>query len=407
MPPLAKIKILVVDDVADTRDNIKRMVQFDKDIEVIGYARSGQEAIEQTVKLKPDVIIMDINMPDMDGITATEAILKKVPFTKVVFLSVQSDTNYMRRAMAVGARDFLTKPPNIDELIGAIQRAGKLALEERMKFEQQKATTAGVTSSMIGFGVNGKVIVVYSPKGGSGTTMTAVNLALALQSSQQKCVIVDTNLQYGDVAVFMNEQCKNSILDLTPIADELDPEIVQEVMTVHQPSGLSILAAPIRPEVTERSSSEQVSKLLRYLKNLYSYVIVDTTPFLTDTIQGALEASDVILLIGTQEIPTIKNCHLFLNLIDSVGISREAILLVINKLNKLVAISPEKIGENLKQSTLFTIPLDERTASYSINRGIPFYTENKSLPISKSIQSLAEKVVQMCTQHEESNAIKR
>jgi pilus assembly protein CpaE len=411
MPQSAKIRILVVDDIADTRDSIKRMIQFDPNIEVIGYARSGQEAIDQTVKLKPDVIIMDINMPDMDGITATETILKKVPFAKVVFLSVQSNTNYMRRAMAVGARDFLSKPPNIDELIGAIQRAGKLALEERAKFEQQKSAVAGGTASLAGYGVDGKVIVVYSPKGGSGTTMTAVNLALALQSPQRKCVIVDANLQFGDVAVFINEQCKNSLLDLTPIVDELDPEIVQDVMTVHQASGVSILAAPIHPEITVKASSEQVTKLLKYLKKLYSYVIVDTTPFLTDAVQGALEACDLILLIATQEIPTIKNCHLFLNIVDSVGIPRENILLVINKFNKLVAISPEKIGENLKQEVILSIPLDERTASYSINRGIPFFIENKTLPISKSIQTLAEKVIEVCTKQgepvEDKKAVKR
>lgn len=411
MPGTAKIKILIVDDIADTRDGIKRMVQFDQNIEVIGFAKSGQEAIEQTVKLKPDVIIMDINMPDMDGITATESILKKVPFAKVVFLSVQSDTNYMRRAMAVGARDFLSKPPNIDELIGAIQRAGKLAQEERAKFEQQKAAAAsGGSPAMIpGFGVDGKVIVVYSPKGGAGTTTTAVNLAMALQSPQNKCVIVDANMQYGDVAVFINEQCKNSMLDLTSIVDELDPEIVQEVMTVHQTTELNILAAPARPELTDKASAEQVNKLLRYLKNLYSYVIVDTTPTLNDMIQGALEAADLIILIATQEIPTIKNCHLFLSLIDSVGISRESILLVINKLNKLVAISPEKIGENLKQTALLTIPMEDKIVPYSINRGIPFFIDNtnKNTPLNKSIQSLAEKVIEICSkQLEPSEAVK-
>jgi pilus assembly protein CpaE len=208
-------------------------------------------------------------------------------------------------------------------------------------------------------------------------------------------------MQYGDVAVFINEQCKNSILDLTPIVDELDPEIVQEVMTVHQASGLSILAAPIRPEITDKATSEQVSNLLKYLKNLYSYVIVDTTPYLSEVIQGALEASDLILLIGTQDIPTIKDCHLFLNLMDSVGISRESVLLVINKLNRQVAITPEKIGENLKQEATLTIPLDERTVTYAINRGIPFYLENKTLPISKSIQTLAEKIIESCSKQEE------
>ena len=90
------------------------------DIEVVGKARTGLEAIEVAQKLKPDVIVMDINMPDMDGITATEQIRRKNPFIQIVILSVQNDANYMRKAMLAGARDFLTKPPMIDELTIAI-----------------------------------------------------------------------------------------------------------------------------------------------------------------------------------------------------------------------------------------------------------------------------------------------
>ncbi len=106
MPAQDKIKVLIVDDIADTRENLKRLLQFDQLIEVIGSARSGREAIELSQQLKPDVVIMDINMPDMDGITATEAIRRKVPYAQVVILSVQSDASYMRRAMLAGARDF-------------------------------------------------------------------------------------------------------------------------------------------------------------------------------------------------------------------------------------------------------------------------------------------------------------
>lgn len=128
-----KTKVLVVDDIAETRENIKRMLSFEQAIEVIGFARTGREAIEQAAALKPDVIIMDINMPDMDGIQATTEVKRKFPFIQVVILSVQSDPSYMRRAMLSGARDFLTKPPMIDELTEAIKRAGAMAHEEKKK----------------------------------------------------------------------------------------------------------------------------------------------------------------------------------------------------------------------------------------------------------------------------------
>lgn len=80
-------------------------------------------------------------MPDMDGISATEAIRSRQPAVQVVILSVQSDQNYMRRAMLAGARDFLTKPPMGDELISAIRRAGGMAQAERSKTIKRSALT--------------------------------------------------------------------------------------------------------------------------------------------------------------------------------------------------------------------------------------------------------------------------
>src|SRR5512138_1995240 len=125
-----KNRVLVVDDVAETRENIRKLLQFEADIEVVGTARTGREAVQLTDELKPDVILMDINMPDMDGITATELIRQRNPVSQIIILSVQGDPNYMRRAMLAGARDFLTKPPSVDELTAAIRRAGKMSFDE-------------------------------------------------------------------------------------------------------------------------------------------------------------------------------------------------------------------------------------------------------------------------------------
>jgi len=105
-----KIRVLIVDDIADTRENIRKLLQFEKDMDVIGGAGTGRQAIDLTRELKPDVVIMDINMPDMDGITTTEVIRQQNPAVQIVILSVQGDASYMRRAMLAGARDFLTKP---------------------------------------------------------------------------------------------------------------------------------------------------------------------------------------------------------------------------------------------------------------------------------------------------------
>ena len=103
MPADEKIRVMIVDDVSETRENVRKLLQFESDVDVVGVARTGKEAIQISQELTPDVILMDINMPDMDGITATEAIRSKQPSVQVIILSVQSDQNYMRRAMLAGA----------------------------------------------------------------------------------------------------------------------------------------------------------------------------------------------------------------------------------------------------------------------------------------------------------------
>ena len=126
-----KIRVIIVDDIAETRENIRKLLQFESDVEVVGTARTGREAIELSREVKPDVVLMDINMPDMDGLVATENIRRKHPHIQIIILSVQYESGYMRRAMLAGARDFLSKPPLIDELTNAIRQSGKLAIEEK------------------------------------------------------------------------------------------------------------------------------------------------------------------------------------------------------------------------------------------------------------------------------------
>jgi len=394
MPAQEKIRVLIVDDISETRENIRRMLQFDSAIEVVGTARTGREAIEQAQQNKPDVIIMDINMPDMDGITATQEVKRKLPYVQVVILSVQSDPSYMRRAMLAGARDFLTKPPMIDELTDAIRRAGVLAHEERKKassaFSAAPVEGGPITAAQINS--QGKIIAIYSPKGGTGCTTIATNLAVALKTDDTRVALIDANLQYGDVAVFLNEQGKNTVLDLALRADELDPEIVQEVMVTHRPSGIDILAAPPRPEMADKVSGEQFTKLIEYLRRIYTYVIIDTATFLSDVVQSALDISNLIILVTTQDIPSIKNCNLFLSLADAVGWKRERILFVMNRYDRKIAITPERVGESLRQPMVTAIPLDEKVVNSAVKRGIPFMVDSKAQPVAKSIQALTDMI---------------
>jgi pilus assembly protein CpaE len=265
-----------------------------------------------------------------------------------------------------------------DELISAIRRAGTMAQSERAKnASAQPVPVVGRMGTGFGQGApTGKIITIYSPKGGVGCTTIAVNLAITLNNDDTRAVLVDGNLQFGDVAVFVNEQGKNTIADLTPRAEELDPEIVEEVMLKHAASGLHILAAPNRPEYAEKVSSSQFSKVLEYLCRLYAYVVVDTSAYLTDATLAAIDSSDLIVLV----------------LLQTMGIERDRILFVMNRFDKRINITPERVAENLKQEVASIIPLDEQVVTKAVNRGVPFVLDQKNQGAARGILSLAESV---------------
>jgi pilus assembly protein CpaE len=404
MTTSGKIRVLVVDDVPETRENIRRLLQFENDIEVVGVAGTGRQAVDTCKELKPDVVLMDINMPDMDGITATEHIRRHSPATQIVILSVQGDPNYMRRAMLAGARDFLTKPPAGDDLTAALRRAGKMAFEERAKAAAPDQAGAGRATLLPGMGnVNGKIIVVYSPKGGAGTTTLAVNLAVALNNEQSRVALVDGNMQFGDVAVFMNESVKNSILELAPRADELDPDIIQEVLINHAATGVKILAAPPRPEYAENVTGEQFQKVVTFLTRIFSYVIVDTSTTLTDVVLAAMDICHAVVLITTQDIPSLKSARQYLDLADILQVERRRILFVMNKFDKRIGILPEKIGESFKQEIVGVIPFEDKVIIPSVNRGIPFMTGDRSRPIAKAFLALADLIRQKVSEEQDAD----
>jgi len=390
------IRVLIVDDIAETRENIRKLLQFEPDIEVVDAAATGIEAIEIARGTDPDVVLMDINMPDMDGITATEALLKDVPYAQIIILSVQSDADYMRRAMLAGARDFIAKPPSGDELIATIRKLAKRAREQREHLARPLPLVMNDDTGMLvrtTGKLEGKVISVYSAKGGVGCSVIATNLAVGLNTTETPTVLVDAALQFGDVAVSLNLQTKFSFVDLAGRANELDAEIVEEVLLRHD-SGLRVLAAPPRPEMADEIHAEEVRNVLQYLKGQYPYVVIDAGSNMDDITLAVMDASDMLVVVATPEIPAIKDARLLFDLLGVLDYPKERIFFVLNKMDRKSGITTEAVADNLKCTVDGVIPFEEKAVTLSINRGIPVLIGEKGKPAAKSMLDLIGSVRQ-------------
>ncbi|HSR47262.1 MAG TPA: response regulator [Anaerolineales bacterium] len=399
------IRLLIVDDIAETRENLRKLLQFESDIEVVGAARTGEEALQMARDTQPDVVLMDINLPDTDGITVTEALLREVRHAQIIMLSVQSDQDYLRQSMRAGARDFIAKPPASDELVSSVRRWGLRAHEERKDQAQRVPVSSGPGGDSRERGRIGRVLAVYSPKGGVGCTTLASNLALGLNTDETPTVLVDANLQFGDVAVFLNLQVKNSFLDLASRSDDIDEDLAEEVLIRHD-SGLRILAAPPRPEHADEVSPDQVRKVLQYLKRNFVYVVVDTHKGIDDITLAVLDSSDVLFMIATPDIPAIKDARLVFDLLGALEFPRERIFFVLNKVDRKSGITAEAVSENLKRPVDGEIPADEKIVTASINRGVPLLLSDRSKPPGRNILELLATVRErlMASQAEEAEA---
>lgn len=119
------LKVMVVDDHRLVREGLVSLLRLNPEIEVVGEASGGEEAVSRARALKPDVVLMDISMPGMNGITATRLIKRELPETKVIMLTMLDQEGYVYEAVKAGATGYLLKNSGLEELVKAIKEVHK------------------------------------------------------------------------------------------------------------------------------------------------------------------------------------------------------------------------------------------------------------------------------------------
>ncbi|WP_129628187.1 response regulator [Candidatus Oscillochloris fontis] len=381
-----KIRVMIVDDIVDTRDQLEKLLFFEKDIEVIAKASNGREAVVMAKEYHPDVVLMDINMPDMDGIAATEAIMSQDPTIQVIIMSVQGETDYLRRAMLAGAREFLTKPISADDLYKSIRHVHRLAAS-RPKVTMQSNDTKSDTKSS---GTQGQIIAVFSPKGGVGSSSIAANLAVALrQLTNKKVALLDGNVIFGDLSVILNLRSDKTIIDIASRIDDIDGDLLNDVMATHT-SQVKVLLAPSDPQRGELVTADHIRAILDLMRQEFDFIVVDTPASFQDRTLAMLDMANRIVTLMTLEMHCIRNIRLFLEVADLLEYPHEKVMLVLNKASNRTGIKAEDVEKNIQRKLVHQIGDAGAEITYAINQGVPLVIGKPTHQVARDIIALAK-----------------
>ena len=348
-------------------------------VDRVAATTAGFELIRQT---RPDLVIVDRDLDQAEQLV--RHVFTTLPTTICIAVVARVDTATLRRLVAVGARDVLGRPLQYAELIQSIRAL--------LETEADRRTRVLATLDSNRPQVRGKLVVVISPKGGSGTTMIAANLAVGLrQVSAGRVLLADCCLQFGDAGVHLNLWSRHTLVDLIDHLDDIDDAMIGSVVQQHT-SGTHVLLAPNTPDAAGDIGGEQIGRLIDALLDRYEYVVADTWSFLDDVTATLVGKADETLVVTTPEVPSLKNVKRFLEFIQREGLTRGKITLVINRFPSVDGIALDDVKQHLRYPISANIPSEGRLVTHSVNRGIPIVLSHPESWIGQSLLKLAAHV---------------
>jgi pilus assembly protein CpaE len=302
--------------------------------------------------------------------------------TPVVVMSHGSDHEFVQAAFAAGADDFLVLHPGpyIPEQIS-----------RDVEFAIRKAVTRNRTAHDSG-NEEGQLICVLGSKGGVGKTVAATNLGAALATRGKRTVLIDLDLQFGDVALALGLAPETTLFDLAVSGGSLDADKLDDFMLRH-PSGLRVLAAPARPDQAVSVTAQMLTTVYSLLRNEYDFVVVDTPPAFTSEVIATVDVATWICMIAMFDALSLKNTRLGLDTLELMGHPAEQVRVVLNRAGTNVGISDSDAVQILGRTPDVLVPSD-REIPVSINDGVPITLSGSRSLAALAINSLADMFVQ-------------
>jgi pilus assembly protein CpaE len=353
----------------------------------VELAEAGQfETIEAFVQNlrgpRPVVAVFGPGFVGTTGFQHVHRLTGAHPEVGAVFAVSELSTDVLQQALRAGARDAVVIGGEAS-LHQAVDRVGELLAGSAARVAQTPATRTKAP---------GRLIVVFSPKGGVGKTCIAINVAIGMaQRSAEPVVLVDGDLQFGDVSVMLGLPPHHTVLDAAAAAQYGDMELVQSLAARHE-SGLLVLPAPIEPMPTDAMLPGEMVNICSALQAVAGHVIIDLPSVFNEYVLALIEAADDVLLVGSMDIPSIKNLKIGMQTLDLNAIAGSKLHLVLNHANTKVKLDVKEVERVLGLSANFAVP-DDLAVPISVNEGVPVVLDDPKSPVSRALGRIAESLL--------------
>jgi pilus assembly protein CpaE len=299
-----------------------------------------------------------------------EAASKQRADRPVVVLFFGTPDGFLHRAFEMGADDLVTMPASPEDVEFALRKV----------MARRRGTIAGGTTN--------PMICIVGPKGGTGKTLTACNLAVALAEKGKRSIVVDLDLQFGDVGIAMGLSPDRTIYDLARVGGSLDPDKAEDFLTSH-PSGARVLLAPSRPDQAGTVTVEFLRELYAALRTRHDFVIVDTPPGFTPEVIASIDLASDLLVVGMLDALSLKDTKLGLETLSLMGVSPDQIRLVLNRADTSVGITRSEAEAILGRTPDVFVPSD-RQIPRATTDGQPIVVANGRAEAARAFHALAD-----------------
>lgn len=383
-------KILVLDRGDGLAEQIRGLSdQFSEAPKITACTRIGAvgEMLEDEGPF--DLLVAGPSLGTRSGLARLRIIAEELPEMRVVLAFSRRPDASLRDIVRTGAIDLLQLPVDDADLVESLERAAALVpVAPAPVIVEQQAPAASDTAVAVAEPEPDRPGIVYtiaSATGGCGKTFYATNLAWFLHKWMGKKVcIVDLDLQFGEVSTAMRLRPKYTIFDALQRedADESDLASHIEEYTVVHDTGVHVLAAPREPSEADRISPPDVTRILDAVRNRFDYVLVDTPPQLAETVLVAFDMSDLLYVMATLDLPSVRNMSVFLSTLERLKIDTADLRLVLNKAEEDIGIDIDQVTKLFPQGFESVLPY-AKEVSRSINLGMPVMAASPEAEISR------------------------